>query len=400
VPFIHCINPIVQVTGLRPGRSYAFRVTVTPQPSPFYGDVPPQPHSPAAAFSTQPTAPEQPPPARLVGRARNFLKVRRAPASGISGCRRFLVKCVLSRRREAAGLAASGRRPCKMSGSLQTHHRAGSTANDAVPQLRSAIHATRAGGEAHQLVHSMKQGMSTGHQYSPFPVLSFPAAAFQVAGATRARRLANQLSIRNQSILIVQQCIFYQLSRFKWAEPEETGGRQVQRLQPELLLQTDTSPQRTSNLFYRSSSGRSRKRRAAGPSRGTWRSACGPRTAGRTASARCVHVFRAFWFFECQLSFCLPLLLALHNALHRGNNKTGYMTRCVAHCWRRTGCVVTSWCLVAAGMGDAVRRSGQQLQAGLAQARHQGRRQIQGELSHTQCACTYCAFPSRAACAM
>lgn len=182
-----------------------------------------------------------------------------------------------------------------MSGSLQMHDRAGSTANDTVPQLRSAIHVTRAGGEAHQLVHSPRQGISTVHQYSPFPMFSFPAAAFQVAGATRAtraRRLANQLPINlwNQSISIVQQCISCQLSRFKWAEPEETGGRQVQRLQSELLLQKKS--QRTSNPFYRSSSGRNRKRRVAGPSRGTWRSACGPRTVGRTASARCVHVFK------------------------------------------------------------------------------------------------------------
>lgn len=66
---------VQQVTGLLPGRRYALRVVLRPQLLPGYRDMPPLPPSPAAVAETQPASPEAPPPARLVGRARNFLKV-------------------------------------------------------------------------------------------------------------------------------------------------------------------------------------------------------------------------------------------------------------------------------------------------------------------------------------
>lgn len=67
---------MLQVCNLRPGRTYAFKVVVQPVPTPFYGDIPPQQPSAEARFATVPTPPGLPEPARLVGRARNFLKVQ------------------------------------------------------------------------------------------------------------------------------------------------------------------------------------------------------------------------------------------------------------------------------------------------------------------------------------
>jgi len=69
-------SPHAQVTGLLPGRRYALRVVLRPQLLPGYRDMPPLPPSPAAVAETQPASPEAPPPARLVGRARNFLKFK------------------------------------------------------------------------------------------------------------------------------------------------------------------------------------------------------------------------------------------------------------------------------------------------------------------------------------
>jgi len=65
----------VQINNLRPGRTYAFRVTPLPF-SDAYLAIPPQPPSPAVSFSTVPTAPGQPHAPQLVARARNSLKVR------------------------------------------------------------------------------------------------------------------------------------------------------------------------------------------------------------------------------------------------------------------------------------------------------------------------------------
>ena len=63
-----------QINNLRPGRTYAFRVTPLPF-SDAYLAIPPLPPSPAVSFSTVPTAPGQPQPPQLVARARNSLKV-------------------------------------------------------------------------------------------------------------------------------------------------------------------------------------------------------------------------------------------------------------------------------------------------------------------------------------
>ena len=65
-----------QVSGLLPGRRYALRVTVRPKLLPVYRDMAPLPPSAPAVIETQPAPPGPPPAARLVGRARNFLKAR------------------------------------------------------------------------------------------------------------------------------------------------------------------------------------------------------------------------------------------------------------------------------------------------------------------------------------